>query len=94
MAIRRIVKLGEDDVLRKHARKVDKFDRRLGILLDDMADTMYEADGVGLAAPQVTYVVQELRQRGIPISEDITTVAEAREAILELARSKDWSGRP
>ena len=53
MAIRRIVKLGEDDVLRKHARKVDKFDRRLGILLDDMADTMYEADGVGLAAPQV-----------------------------------------
>ena len=53
MAIRRIVKLGEDDVLRKHARKVDKFDRRLGILLDDLADTMYEADGAGLAAPQV-----------------------------------------
>lgn len=53
MAIRKIVKLGEDDVLRKHARKVDKFDRRLHVLLDDMADTMYEADGVGLAAPQV-----------------------------------------
>ena len=53
MAIRRIVKLGEDDVLRKHARKVDKFDKRLGILLDDMADTMYEAEGAGLAAPQV-----------------------------------------
>lgn len=53
MAIRRIVKLGESDVLRKHARKVDKFDKRLGILLDDMADTMYEAEGVGLAAPQV-----------------------------------------
>lgn len=53
MAIRRIVILGEDDVLRKHARKVDKFDRRLGILLDDLADTMYDADGAGLAAPQV-----------------------------------------
>ncbi len=53
MAIRKIVKLGENDVLRKHARKVDKFDKRLGILLDDMADTMYEADGAGLAAPQV-----------------------------------------
>lgn len=53
MAIRKIVKLGEDDVLRKHARKVDKFDKRLHILLDDMADTMYEADGAGLAAPQV-----------------------------------------
>ena len=53
MAIRRIVELGRDDILRKHARKVAKFDRRLGALLDDMADTMYEADGVGLAAPQV-----------------------------------------
>jgi len=53
MAIRKIVKLGEDEVLRKHARKVDTFDKRLWTLLDDMADTMYEADGVGLAAPQV-----------------------------------------
>lgn len=53
MAIRKIVVLGEDDVLRKHARRVDKFDKRLSILLDDMADTMYEAEGAGLAAPQV-----------------------------------------
>ena len=53
MAIRKIVKLGEDDVLRKHARRVDKFDKRLATLLDDMADTLYEADGAGLAAPQV-----------------------------------------
>ena len=53
MAIRKIVEMGKDDVLRKHARKVEKFDKRLSVLLDDMADTMYEADGVGLAAPQV-----------------------------------------
>ena len=53
MAIRKIVELGEDDVLRKHARKVDVFDKRLWTLLDDMAQTMYDADGVGLAAPQV-----------------------------------------
>lgn len=53
MAIRKIVKLGEDEVLRKHARKVDKFDKRLWTLMDDMADTMYDADGAGLAAPQV-----------------------------------------
>ena len=53
MAIRKIVEMGKDDILRKHSRKVEKFDRRLGVLLDDMADTMYEADGVGLAAPQV-----------------------------------------
>ena len=53
MAIRKIVEMGKDDILRKHSRKVVKFDHRLGVLLDDMADTMYEADGVGLAAPQV-----------------------------------------
>ena len=53
MAIRKIVVLGEDDVLRKHARRVDKFDKRLRTLLDDMAETMYAANGAGLAAPQV-----------------------------------------
>lgn len=53
MAIRKIMVLGEDDVLRKRSRRVDKFDKRLHTLLDDMADTMYKADGVGLAAPQV-----------------------------------------
>ncbi len=53
MAIRKIVEMDKDDILRKHSRRVVKFDRRLGQLLDDMAETMYEADGVGLAAPQV-----------------------------------------
>ena len=52
MAIRKIVKLG-DDVLRKECRVQEKFDLRLAILLKDMADTMYRAEGVGLAAPQV-----------------------------------------
>ena len=53
MAIRNIVKLGEDDVLRKRSRRVEVFDKRLWTLLDDMAETMYDADGAGLAAPQV-----------------------------------------
>ena len=53
MAIRKIVVVGEDEVLRKRARRVDKFDKRLWTLLDDMAETMYDADGAGLAAPQV-----------------------------------------
>ncbi|MBQ8161947.1 MAG: peptide deformylase [Clostridia bacterium] len=52
MAYREIVEIG-NDVLRKHCKKQEKFDHRLRILLKDMADTMYEADGVGLAAPQV-----------------------------------------
>lgn len=52
MATRKIVEIG-DEKLRKLAKKVEKFDLRLRILLKDMADTMYKADGVGLAAPQV-----------------------------------------
>ena len=52
MAIRKIVELG-DPVLRKKSRSVDKFDKREWMLLKDMAETMYDAEGVGLAAPQV-----------------------------------------
>lgn len=52
MAKRKIVKLGEE-VLRMKSKPIDKIDRRILTLLDDMADTMYAADGVGLAAPQV-----------------------------------------
>ena len=52
MAIRKIVEIG-DDKLRKQCKPVDKFDLRLRVLLKDMADTMYKANGVGLAAPQV-----------------------------------------
>ncbi len=52
MAIRNIVKYG-DPVLRKTSRTVLNFDDRLAQMLDDMAETMYKAEGVGLAAPQV-----------------------------------------
>ncbi len=52
MALRDIIKLG-DDVLRERSREVEIFDDRLSILLDDMTETMFNADGVGLAAPQV-----------------------------------------
>ena len=52
MALRQIVKIGEP-VLRKKTKVVKEINDRLIDLLDDMADTMYEADGVGLAAPQV-----------------------------------------
>ena len=52
MAFRNIRKFG-DDVLRKKCRKVDEIDERLLTLIEDMKETMYEAEGVGLAAPQV-----------------------------------------
>ncbi len=52
MATRRIVKRG-DEVLTKVCRPVENFDKKLHNLLDDMAQTMYKANGVGLAGPQV-----------------------------------------
>jgi len=52
MALRNIRK-DEDPVLRKKAKTVARFNKRLSDLLEDMAETMYDAPGIGLAAPQV-----------------------------------------
>jgi len=52
MALRTIVTV-PDPVLRKKAHKVSTFDKDLQILIDDMVETMREAPGVGLAAPQI-----------------------------------------
>ncbi|WP_243343611.1 peptide deformylase [Anaerococcus sp. AGMB09787] len=52
MAIRNIRTEG-DPILRKKSKIVPEVTDRIKVLLDDMADTMYHADGVGLAAPQV-----------------------------------------
>ena len=52
MAIRKIRELG-DEVLTKNCKEVTKMTLRTKILINDMLDTMYEAAGVGLAAPQV-----------------------------------------
>lgn len=52
MAIR-VIRTDEDPILRKTSRKVEKFDDRIKILIDDMYDTMDHAEGVGLAAVQV-----------------------------------------
>ena len=47
-----------------------------------------ELEAIGLAAPQITYVVHALKEQGIPIDEDITTVQEAKDAILAIWRRK------
>ncbi len=50
----RIIRIKDvDDCLRKTSREVSRFDDRLKELIEDMKETMYEADGVGIAAPQV-----------------------------------------
>ena len=52
MAIRNIREIG-DDILRKKCKEVKEITPKITTLIEDMLDTMYQADGVGLAAPQV-----------------------------------------
>lgn len=52
MSIRTIITEG-DELLTKKCRPVEKFDQRLWTLLDDLGETLIDADGVGIAAPQI-----------------------------------------
>lgn len=71
MALRKILKQG-DPALAKTCRPVEKFDRKLHWLLDDLKETLAEAGGVGLAAPQVG------------ILRRVVVVEDAEEHMLEL----------
>lgn len=57
MAVRNVVKIGEE-ILRKKSKPVVNFDQKLWELLDDMWETMYLNDGMGLAAVQVGVLKQ------------------------------------
>lgn len=57
MAIRQIRTIG-DEILRKECKAVKEMNRRTKQLIEDMFETMYEAEGVGLAAPQVGILKQ------------------------------------
>ncbi|MBQ3847448.1 MAG: peptide deformylase [Clostridia bacterium] len=52
MAVRRI-RVEDDPILRMKCKEVREFNKGLEMLIDDMFDTMYKANGVGLAAPQI-----------------------------------------
>ena len=73
MALRNI-RVDDDPILRKKARPVTEFNDRLFALLDDMAETMYKANGVGLAGPQV----------GVLRRVVVMDVSEDRNELLEL----------
>ena len=88
MATRKIVKIG-DDTLRKVCRKQEKFDLRLALLLKDMADTMYKAEGVGLAAPQVGIL---RRVAVIDVTPDHTGLKEMVNPVI-IERSGTQTGR-
>ena len=83
MALRTIRQMG-DEILTKKCRELKEVTPRMKELIEDMLETMYEGNGVGLAAPQVTYIMHELKDLGVPVDDEITTVEEARDAILKL----------
>lgn len=83
MALRNIVKEG-DPTLRKISRSVLNFDEKLWTLLDDMAETMYNADGCGLAAPQVGILRRVcIIDVGEGVLELVNPVVEAEEGVQE-----------
>ncbi|MBR7164094.1 MAG: peptide deformylase [Clostridia bacterium] len=54
MALRNVLTVDtENDSLRKRSREVDKIDEKILSLIEDMKETLYEKNGVGLAAPQI-----------------------------------------
>lgn len=86
MALRNIVKFG-DDVLRKKCREVTAFDDKLWVLLDDMYETMNEANGVGLAAPQVgilrSVVVIDVGEGPIELINPVITSVKGKQREVE-----------
>lgn len=80
MAIRNIRILGQegDDVLRKKAKEIKEITPRIKELIEDMFETMYEAEGVGLAAPQVG-----IRKRLVVIDVDDNPYVLINPVILE-----------
>ena len=89
MAIRNI-RISTDEVLRKTCKPIKEITPNLLTLLDDMADTMYEANGVGLAAPQVGIL-----KRAVVIDIGEGLVALLSPVILETSGSQtDEEGCP
>ena len=89
MAIRSIRTVG-DDVLRKNCKEITEITKRELTLIKDMVETMYEADGVGLAAPQVGILK---RLFVIDIRDEHGTMVFINPEILETSGSQiDYEG--
>lgn len=87
MALRKIVTVG-DPALTKVCRPVTKFDNRLAILIEDMIETMHDANGVGLAAPQVgilrRVVVVDTGEEDVElVNPEVVSVSEETQTGLE-----------
>ncbi len=86
MALRNIRVLG-DDVLRKKCKPVEKIDEKIQELLKDMAETMYEAEGAGLAAPQIgilkRMVVIDMGKGLINLINPVIVETEGNQSVIE-----------
>lgn len=92
MAIRDIVYLG-DPVLRTPAEPVDQFDDELRALVEEMFETMYHAEGVGLAAPQIglskRVFVVDVREEEAPLGGRFALI---NPEIVAVSRETEKSG--
>ncbi len=79
LAIKKIITYPAE-ILEKQCKPVQKFDKKLGKLLDDMYDTMIEHDGVGLAAPQIG---MEERIAIVDIDNELGTIEMINPRIIE-----------
>src|SRR2546429_9419377 len=57
MAVREIIMIG-DPILRQKAKKIHRFDPSLQKLANDMFETLHDAEGIGLAAPQIAQLIR------------------------------------
>jgi len=88
MALRKILVRG-DRALNKTCRPVEKFDRKLHFLLDDLRETLEDAGGAGLAAPQIGI----LRRAVIILDEDEKMVELVNPEIIEVSGEQTaWEG--
>lgn len=96
MALRNIVELG-DPILNKKSRTVENFDSKLAMLIDDMTETMYNKNGVGLAAVQVgilkRVVVIDIGEGPIELVNPEITMAEGEQISQEgcLSLPNKWA---
>ena len=87
MALRKILTQG-DPALNKVCRPVERFDQRLHVLLDDMKETLSQANGVGLAAPQVgilrrVVVIVDAQDQMVELVNPVIIHAEGEQTGLE-----------
>lgn len=103
MALRQI-RVDGDEILRKISKKVDAIDDSLKNLVEDMFETMYHADGVGLAAPQIGIlkriividieVIKRVMINPEIISESTTDMQDGPEGCLSVPGVEDTVRRP